>query len=163
MPCTAEQKSLYDYFLVIFPLIVSVAVGFIGWFQFKINKHKLRLDLYNRRFSVYEKTLSYFQSYYSRSHVPESTASSASEFIRAYRESIFLFGADSAVHKKLTELKDTLGFLIQFDEKFRSDPYDKDEYKVWSEKKQSIADASTLMKALENDLLPWLDFRNVEK
>jgi len=163
MLCSAEQKNLYDYFLVAFPLIISVAVVVIGWFQFKINKHKLRLDLYNRRFAVYEKTLSYFQSYYSRNTIPESTASSASEFVRAYRESIFLFGADSAVHKRLTEFKDTLGFLIQFDEKFKSDPYDKDEYRGWSAKKQSIADPATLMKALEDDLLPWLDFKKIEK
>lgn len=158
----SDHNSLYDLCMAIAPLVISLAVACIGWLQYKINRHKFRLDLYNRRFAVYESTLSYFQSYYSESSTAESTALSSREFIRAYRESFFLFGAKSGVYQKLTSLKDTLSFLCQHKERFTSKPYDEDEYRASTAAKQKLPDLSALMRALEDELLPWLDFRKIE-
>ncbi|MDX8128493.1 hypothetical protein QLH52_14465 [Methylomonas sp. OY6] len=163
MTCSADQKSYYDWALVLVPIFISGAVALIGFFQYRINNHKFRLDLYNRRFSVYEKALVYFQSYYSSDTNAEFIDACARDFIRVYRESIFLFGADSAVYRELTALKDTLGFLVQFDRKFKTEPRDQDEYKEWSKRKQSKPDLHTIMAALENALLPWLDFKKIGK
>lgn len=163
MTCNVCQKSCYDWVVAVAPILISCAVAAIGYFQYKVNRHKFRLDLYNRRFSVYEKSLTYFQSYYSPAPTDEFIDSCARDFIRIYRESVFLFGEDSAVYKVLTELKDTLSFLIQFDRKFRSKPYDEDEYKAWSFMKESKQDLHTIMVALEKALLPWLDFKKIEK
>ena len=63
----------------------------------------------------------------------------------------------------LTELKDTLSFLAQFEEKFSSKPYDKDEYEAWSKTKEKKRDLDTIMKALEEALMPWLDFKKILK
>lgn len=159
MTFNADQKSYYDWALVIAPILISGAVALIGYFQYKINSHKFRLDLYNRRFSVYEKALAYFQSYYSSEANAEFIDGCARDFIRVYRESIFLFGADSTVYRELTVLKDTLSFLVQFNRKFNSEPRDPDEYREWSKMKQSKPDLHTIMAALEIALLPWLDFK----
>ena len=161
MTCNADQKNYYDWAVVLVPILISGAVALIGYFQYRINSHKFRLDLYNRRFSVYEKALVYFQSYYSSDSSVEFIDECARDFIRAYRESIFLFGADSSVYQQLTVLKDTLSFLIQFDREFKSEPLDPDKYAAWSETKQSKPDLHTIMAALENALLPWLDFKKV--
>ena len=163
MSCTIDQKSVYDWAVAVTPIFISAAVGVIGYFQYAINKSKFRLDLYNRRFSIYEKSLEYFQSYYSRHSDPEAVERSSKGFIRAYRESVFLFGADSNVYKTLTELKDTLGFLLQFNEKFKSEPYDKDECKAYSNIKSSKREPYAIMESLELELLPWLDFQKIEK
>ncbi len=157
--CT-DHKSFYDYILACFPIAISLAIGYIGLLQFRINKHKFRLDLYNRRFAVYEKTLSYFQSYYSKDSNPDSTILSEREFIRAYRESVFLFGSDSNVYKRLTEIKDTLGFLTTY-ERMRSEA-DRDMFHALEKKRATIRDPSMLMDALEKDLLRSLDFRKIE-
>jgi len=161
--CNADQKSYYDWAVALTPILISGAVALIGYFQYKINRHKFRLDLYNRRFSVYEKALIYFQSYYSSDANAEFIDGYARDFIHAYRESTFLFGADSTVYRQLTVLKDTLSFLIQFDRNFKSAPPTPDQYTAWAATRQSKPDPHTIMADLENALLPWLDFKKIEK
>ena len=161
--CNVCEKTYYDWVMASAPIFISAAVALIGYFQYKVNRYKLRLDLYNRRFSVYEKSLAYFQSYYLPKPAEDFIDSCARDFVRAYRESMFLFGEDSAVYKVLTELKDTLSFLVQFDRKFQTEPYDKDEYSAWASTKESKRDLHDIMAALESALLPWLDFKKIEK
>jgi len=108
----------------------------------------------------YEKALAYFQAYYSTNQ--DAVSDSAQEFIRAYRESIFLFGLDSDVYKVLTELKDKLSFLLQFEKKFSSKTYDHDEYVASSNIRDEKRDLHVIMKSLEEALMPWLDFKKVE-
>lgn len=163
MNCHAIQKSCYDWIVVVAPIFISGAVAVIGYFQYKVNSHKFRLDLYNRRFTVYEKTLAYFQSYYSLDSTKEFIDSCTNDFIRSYRESVFLFGDDSTVYKTLTELKDTLSFLIQYDRKFESQQYENDEYNEWHRIKESKPDLHMIMGNLEKALLPWLDFKKIAK
>lgn len=163
MSCHPYTKQTIDYLLAVVPIIISFAVVFIAWAQYKTNKNKLRLDLYNRRFAVYDKTLAYYQAYYSGDSDNEALRESVIDFVRAYRESSFLFGRESSVYKALTEIKDTFEFLVQFDAKFRSAPYDKDEFQAWSESKASKSDPTKLMESLEQMLTPWLDFQKIEK
>lgn len=163
MPCHPDTKQTIDYLLGVVPIIISFAVAFIAWAQYKTNKSKLRLDLYNRRFSVYDKTLAYYQAYYSRDSNNEATRESATDFVRAYRESSFLFGRESSVYKALTEIKDTFSFLVEFDAKFKTEHYDKKEFSAWSEIKASKQDPTKLMESLELSLTPWLDFKEIEK
>ena len=74
-----------------------------------------------------------------------------------------MFGDDSTVYKTLTELKDTLSFLIEYDRKFESQQYENDEYKEWHSKKESKPDLHMIMGNLEKALLPWLDFKKIAK
>lgn len=163
MPCHPDTKQAVDCILGVLPIITSCAVAYIAWAQYKTNKNKLRLDLYNRRFAVYDKTLAYYQAYYSRDLDNEALRESATDFVRAYRESSFLFGRKSSVYKALTEIKDTFGFLVEFDAKFGSGSYDKDEHRAWSKIRASKKDPTKLMESLEQALTPWLDFQEIEK
>jgi hypothetical protein len=160
--CNTLEKSFYDWAIAFTPILISGAVAVIVYFQYKVNKHKFRLDLYNRRFSVYEKSLAYFQSYSSSDSTAELIDSCARDFIHVFRESIFLFGKDSEVYKVQEELKVTLSFLVQFDREFNSESYDNDKYNVWSLRKQSMRDPHKIMEDLENALLPWLDFKKID-
>lgn len=83
----------------------------------------------------------------------------STDFVSAYRESIFLFGVESSVYKTLSIIKDTTSFLVQFENKFSSGTYDNDEYLAWPKIKESKPEMTTLMKNLEVSLAPWLDFR----
>jgi|GEM_PF-3635214 len=157
MLCSLVQKNCYDWFLAIFPLLIAFAVFLISCRQYTVNKHKFRLELYNRRFEVYEKTLAYHQSYY---FPVEDARSITNEFICAYREAIFLFGENSEVFKKLTELKDTLSFLVQ--SKDASNASNEETRKALYKAKQATKDPSFLMKELEKELLPWLSFSKIK-
>ncbi|MES1953103.1 hypothetical protein [Salinisphaera hydrothermalis] len=156
-------REIYGLFIGIVPLVISAAVGWIGWLQYRTNKQKLRLDLYHRRFDVYQKTLAYFQLYYSESATNKDIDLVQRNFTQAYRESRFLYGADSPVYKILTDIKDTLGFLLYFDKEFASKPYDPDRYKAWSKKKSETPKPEDLMKSLEDALQKSLDFGNIAR
>lgn len=161
MFCFLQTKQPIDYLLALLPIIISFAVALIAWSQYRTAKNKLRLDLYNRRFAVYDKTLSYYQVYYLRELNSEMIQNSAAEFIHAYRESLFLFGRESGVYKVLTEIKDTFGYLIAYDARLKSDSIDKDELYAWYKIKESKPDPTKLMESLEQALMPWLDFQKI--
>lgn len=115
MYCSVESKDALDYLIAIAPIFISGAVAYIAWAQYETNESKLKLDLYNRRFAIYHKTI----SYYLACMKPRKTATEnekydmdfrecESEFVIAYRESVFLFGTQSTVYEKLTEIKNML-------------------------------------------------------
>lgn len=157
------QNDIYDWLLAVTPIIISASVAAIGYFQFQVNRSKLKLDLYNRRFSVYEKSVKYYQTYYSKNSSKEHEEETASEFIRAYRESIFLFGENSEVFSELENLKNNLGYRFQLQEARRSDPDNKDRIKSLQEIIEKQIEPELILKALEKSLKPWLNLSKVER
>lgn len=135
MICAADT---IDYLFATGPLVISVAVAYVAWAQYKTNRRKFRFDLYNRRFSVFEAALAYYQAYYSTDS--EAIDRASVDFVRGYREASFLFGRDSSVYHALTTLKDTLAA--------GPDNWDRD--------------PTVAMQELEDALLPWLNFRKFE-
>jgi hypothetical protein len=162
MTCPINHKTIWDYLSTLAPIGISLAVVWIAWCQYRTNNQKLKLDLYNRRFAIYEKTLSYYLAY-KKENDAGLIDKCSTDFVRAYRESVFLFGENSPVYKALTEIKDNLGFLIQFDRKFSDSPKDKDQYQAWSAKKNALPDLEELIPKLERALMEWLDFRRIKK
>jgi hypothetical protein len=127
-------EDILDYLLAAGPLVTSVAVAYVAWAQYRMNRRKFRFDLYNRRFAVFEAALSYYQAYYSKDS--EALDRASVDFVRGYREASFLFGRDSSVYHALTTIKDALA----------AGPANREE-------------PTAAMQELENALLPWLDFR----
>lgn len=160
---STEAKSCFDWIIAITPIIISLAVASIGFFQYRINKHKFRLDLYNRRFAVYEKALLLFQAYYSNDHDQAKLDDCTKEFIRFYRESVFLFGLESDVYKRLTELKDTLVFLIRLQNESSAERSNTDVYNHMLKIKEEKRDPNEIMQDLEKALVKWLDFKNIQE
>ncbi len=126
-----------DYLSAAGPLIISAAVAYVAWAQYKTSRRKFRFDLYNRRFAVFEAALVYYQAYSSTD--PEAIDRASVDFVRGYREASFLFGRDSSVYHALTKIKDRL-----------AGPANQDR------------DPTAAMQELEDALLPWLDFRKFE-
>jgi hypothetical protein len=67
---------------------------------------KLRLDLYDKRFAIYEDALAFYQALGGspNSLQSETFAAVQRSFIKSYRESQFLFDADSGVFELLGKL-----------------------------------------------------------
>lgn len=161
MICQVQSKDIWDRLLAMAPLLISAVVAWIAWAQYKTSQNKLKLDLYNRRFSIYERTLNYYLAYTATDRSDEFIDKCSADFIRAYRESVFLFGGASPVYQTLTTIKDTLAFLVDFDRRFRTSPYDKDEYRAFSEIKNAKPDMTQQLLELESSLASWLDFRKI--
>jgi len=144
------------------PIFISTVVAYIAYLQYKINNHKLKF----RRFSVYEKTLAYYQSYIAYDGEIESNQhvkKSAAEFVRVYRESIFLFGKDSSIYESLTKIKNSLSELVSIQEYFKSKNLDKDKSKAYSNRLDTLPSIEKELEMLELLLTPWLDFKKISK
>jgi len=96
MPCLPPVKDWIDYFGALTPVCITAFGAWIAWQQFRTNRDKLRLDLYQRRFHVYEATLSFYQALLGS---PEDLKMQEfdvlhKEFIKSCREAKFLFDPD---------------------------------------------------------------------
>jgi hypothetical protein len=90
----------------------SLCVAFAVWWT---NREKLRLDLYNRRFDIYSRTLDLLHALETWNPTPSEIKSHSLQdspnldkamgaFTKASRESQFLFEDESGIHKQLEQL-----------------------------------------------------------
>jgi hypothetical protein len=145
------------------PTFISSAVVWIAWSQHQTNRQKLKLDLYNRRFSVYEKTINYHMSWWKPDNDIETIDKCAAEFSRAVSESPFLFGKNSTVHNILIEIAQAMAILCECKKKL-IDPSKEENSGVWlKQQEKEIYHMIELMERLQLALLEWLDFSKIER
>lgn len=77
--------------------IMAAFLAYIAYQQMAINKRKLNLDLYNKRFSVYTDTLRFYQELVGEEVSQETHRS----FIASKEASRFLFSEDPSIFKLL--------------------------------------------------------------
>lgn len=105
-------------------IAVSVASVFFTGFAWRTTHQKLRLDLYNKRFDVYSRTLDFYHALSEWGRPTDSEMASTSlqdspelraaqkAFIKASREAGFLFDKDSGIQKRLEQMHyDTMGVI----------------------------------------------------
>ena len=153
-----NAKTTLDWMIAIAPIAVSMVVVVIAFLQYRVNKYTLRLELYNRRFRIYEKAIAYFKDFSHSEKDAEPDKEVEREFVCAFREARFLFGKDSEVYEFLEELKDTLALKNN-----KKKAKDRDTITAFSEREKKYRDLNEIMSDLENALSPWLDFKNVER
>lgn len=98
--------------------LIGIAGFVVGYSQMKIASAKVKLDLYNRRFNIYLATLEYYQSAYGKTQ--EGMKDKAINFIKSYRESLFLFDVTGGIHETLGRIKDS-GAIISAYKEAKSD------------------------------------------
>ena len=81
----------------------------------KIERTKLRLDLYNRRFTIFVSIFDFWKALSDWKDTPEQRAAQT-EFFRAYQESGFLFSKESGIQATLEKLYRDSGKVIGFKE-----------------------------------------------
>jgi hypothetical protein len=59
-----QSKDFVDYVIAFTPSLIALFVAGVAWRQFKLGRDKLRLDLYERRFAVYERNTCILQCAY---------------------------------------------------------------------------------------------------
>ena len=106
MDCSYQLKDAYDFLIKITPIVISLCVLLVALHQSKISKEKVRLDLYNRRFDIYSRTLGFFQALlsYDASKPKDNFLLLHNDFVKSYKESQFLFDKDSGIYELLTEM-----------------------------------------------------------
>ncbi len=154
----AEQKTIIDCFIAVGPIFISAAIGGIAWSQLKTNKLKLRLDLYNRRFGIYLKTIDYYHACYGND--VDKITSCSLDFTKAYRESLFLFGRDSEAYVILSRIQQTLARHSAITKEEQKPNPDR-ELILEFRKQTPPHEIEKELLDLEHAIMPWLDFHNI--
>lgn len=76
----------------------------VACFALWVSAEKLRLDLYNKRFDIYLRTLKFQQALFQKVREDGTLAALHADFMIASRESRFLFSSESGVYDQLRRL-----------------------------------------------------------
>jgi len=86
--------------------LISLVALIVAAFSFFVASERFRLDLYNKRFDIYVRTVRFHQALMTskRDDEDEAFAALRKDFILASRESQFLFSPESGIHDLLSRL-----------------------------------------------------------
>ena len=105
-----ELKEIY------LPVVMSIFLAYIAYQQMRINKEKLKLDLYNKRFEIYSCTLKFQHELVSN----QLTSETHRKFIEVKQASKFLFSSKDKIYESLNAINDKslkiIGFRNQSEE-----------------------------------------------
>lgn len=133
----------------------------IAWQQSQTNKDKFRFDLYQKRFSVYESTLAYFNLIEMRNTSPtiEERNKIKANFIKSCRESQFLFDSADGIFKQLEEIRKSIDYIESKD--IQSTAYENDPKMKKDHFNKHQGESLALpgkIKELETRLMKYLNF-----
>lgn len=141
-------------------LIVSIVAGSVSIFGLAATTAKLKLDLYNRRFKIYEDVLALYQVMYDEWD-DENVEKLERAMIRSFRESRFLFHSDDGVYDVILRFKD-LNAKNSGYYRYRQQSSSSEALPLLG---QAAADArmacEPLIVELEDKLMKYLDFRKI--
>ena len=88
--------------LSVFAVFISLVVAVVGYSQLRIASSKIKLDLYNKRFHIYETVLELFQELH---HFEEEKIRKLElELVRCVRESKFLFDKKDGIYDLIQKI-----------------------------------------------------------
>lgn len=155
---------IWNYLAALGPFFVSIGVLYVAYQQYRTNSNKLRLDLYDRRFGVYLKAIDFYGALTKFDSASPEHSSLHMDFVRAVRESRFLFGANSTATLLLDEMHDRASNIIGFRDSGHEMKSNHEEYLKWFNSQQSdllwFGGKDGLL-ALERELYRYLDFHRV--
>jgi hypothetical protein len=143
-------------------VVIAIYVASVGTFQWTTAREKLRLDLYNRRFEVYLNALAFMQALMMWSSIPiDERQPKRIAFIRAIRESRFLFADDPRVLRLLEEFNThsfkVTGYIEEMSQYMAIMP--KETIAAHQDKESSMGWIMESIGQLETLLMPYLAFR----
>jgi hypothetical protein len=140
--------------------IVAGYVAVISRRQWKTNQEKLRFDLYDRRFEIYLAVLNFYQALVLWEGT-EAQIALQMPFLRAYRESMFLFPPESGVYQLLTEFHSHAYNITQY-EKFL--PIWREAEILMAKTNERTASVNWILKSietLEEKMKPFISFHRL--
>lgn len=148
-------------------MVVSLVGGVVGlvaltvaWSQMRIATAKTKLDLYNKRFSVYLAALEFYQ--YMHSDTNEDLKAKSNKLTHAYRESKFLFDIKDGIYETLGRIQKA-GAPVRAYNEFRKDAISDGDrsMRLFDKSQAALLDMEKDIYILEDQLKNYLSFYNV--
>jgi len=152
-----------DYATLAVAIIVGLITGSIAFTQMKIASAKIKLDLYNKRFAVYEAALEYHQAIWSKDKEPLAEMDEkAKAFVKAYRESQFLFAPKDGVYDTLSVILQDGAKVVYFEREKRNPQDINDLHLMGSNANKGRKSFSENLLTLEKQMEKYIQFRDVK-
>lgn len=159
------EPNLATYLSASLVPIIAILGLYIAYRQYRLAQNKLRFELYQKRFAIYESTLEFHQKIINSNIATiqsEAFNLVQNKFIKSMRESQFLFESSSGVFQLLNELH-TKSFKITG---FRMNEQEFAEYsdlfiKMQKEMFDSIEFFDKSIYSIETMMAPYLDFKKI--
>ncbi|WP_448092697.1 hypothetical protein [Pseudomonas lini] len=154
---TSTNITLY---LSIAAALISLATFTVGYSQMRIATAKTKLDLYNKRFSVYLAALEFYQ--YMHSDAQEDLKSKSNKLVHAYRESKFLFDTKDGIYETVGRIQKA-GAPVRAYNEFRKNAIEDGDraMKLFDKSQAALLDMEKDIYVLEDQLKDYLSFHNV--
>ncbi len=182
---------LFEILFKLIPVIISATVAMVAYLQYRTQRNQLKLDLYNRRFAVYEKTINYYSLVinfckgierlldgnlsndkaalieYLKTLWNNRIQEVETEFIKSFRESVFLFGNKSLVYYELSEFQNKVNNFVDYEIKKQVDirlnqdvVFDSNKgYATKGPELNKVIQKN--MESIEIAMKKWLDFKKI--
>ncbi len=119
--CTGASTGFLQWLTAGLGVLALILSG-LGWrvanAQKKIAGAKVKLDLYNKRFAVYESAVDFYLAYFEKVATPLHEAETT--FIKRYRESQFLFASEDGIYDTLGRIKEFVGSMSAHHQQIQS-------------------------------------------
>jgi len=159
--CTPTQVAgfaslLKDYL----PIFITAVVAFIGWKQHRIEREKVRLSLYEKRYAIYEVTVAFAASAMNQQ---ANYALQQDAFMAKYREAQFLFRSEDGIYELLETIRHDALFSSAWSEDVLRNSRSPEEF---AEIAPKIAQRRNGLAAhvveLEKRIAPYLEFKRFD-
>ncbi|MBN9226017.1 MULTISPECIES: hypothetical protein [Legionella] len=141
------------------PAVVAAVVALsISIWNTRLLKEKVRLDLYDKRFKIYLDVFDYCIIFIHFKENQSIKDTIFKNFIRAYRESQFLFSLESTVYNKIGEILQITANIKSFQER-KEESSSKNREKI----ENNRLDLDRKVKELEAAMRPYLLFTVITK
>ncbi len=138
--------------------VLSLVAAAVSIFSLAATTAKLKLDLYNRRFKIYEDVLALYQTLYDDWDGPKVEELERA-MIRSFRESKFLFKPEDGIYDVILKFKDANAKNSAY---FRFKALDNEAaYELRKGAAEGRMACDPLIVELEDKMLKYLDFRKI--
>jgi hypothetical protein len=166
------ERSAVDGWVTIVTIIIASVVAFATIGQLFVNRSKLRLDLYNRRFEIYRKTLDFYQIVqdYDPSKATKDDRIKYNgrqlDFIKSHRESQFLFSKKfKCVYQLLDEFRQRAYRIVAYRElreKMRNQDTSEGNKNAYDKYARDLEWVNNFIPLLEEKMAPYLNFQKID-
>jgi hypothetical protein len=140
-------------------LCIAAFVALIGFYQWRVSRDKLRLDLFNRRFDIYLRVLDYYLSLSKPQTSPEQPKE-LEPFIKAVRESRFMFPPKSEVYQFLEELRTRANEVVNYTDSLKIlEDMPREREELTRKQLENTGWMQKAMITLEDNMKPYVSFR----
>jgi hypothetical protein len=143
--------------IAVLTILISLAAFVVALFSLVVTEEKFRLDLYNKRFDIYVRTVRFYQALFKADRDTEAFADLQNSFILASREAQFLFDPASGIYTLLERLnRDSMVILGQKDMP-KDLPFDQQKVNMEAHS-SAIMRWNSSMEPLEAMMAPYLNY-----